>query len=105
MCVRGLTGAIEKALVGIRNKEANESKSDDIKEGDTPEDLLDGSRQGLAWISGLGGGKANKLSTAESESCSDKDGAEAFEAVVECARMVPVFTTNIATRWGSAATD
>lgn len=39
-----MTGFIEKALISIRNKEANESKSDDIEESDTPEDLLNGSR-------------------------------------------------------------
>ena len=100
-----MAGFIEKALIGIRNKEANESKRDDIEEGDAPEDLLDGGWQGLARIGGLGGGKANKLSAAKSESCSDKDGAETFEAMVECAGMVPVFTTNIATRWRSAATN
>ena len=105
MCVGGLAGFIEKALIGIRNKEANESKSDDIEEGDTPEDLLDGGRQGLARIGGFGGGKANQLSTAESESCCDKDGADTFEAMVECARIVPIFTTNVATRWRSAATN
>ena len=100
-----MTGFVEKALIGIWNKEANEGKSDDIEEGDPPEDLLDGGRQGLTRIGGLGGGKANKLSTAKSESCSDKDGADTFEAMVECARMVPVFTTNIATRWRGAATN
>jgi hypothetical protein len=44
VCIGGLTGFIEKAFIGIRNKEANESKSDDIEEGDTPEDLLNGGR-------------------------------------------------------------
>jgi hypothetical protein len=103
--VGGLTGFIEKTFIGIRDKETNESKSDDIEEGDTPEDLLDGGRQGLTRINGLGGGKANKLSTAERCSRGDKDGAETSKTMVECARMVPVFTTNIATRWRSAVTD
>ena len=92
-------------LVSIWNKEANEGKSDDIEEGDPPEDLLNGGRQGFTRISGLGGGKANKLGATESEGCSDKDRAETFEAVMERARMVPIFTTNIATGWRSAATD
>ena len=89
MCVGGLTGFIEKALIGIWHKEANEGKSDDIEEGDSPKDLLDGGRQGLARVSGLGGGKANQLGTAESESCSDKDRAETFEAVMESSWIVP----------------
>ena len=98
MYIGRLTGFIEKALIGIRNQEANESKSDDIEEGDTPEDLLNGGRQRLTRISGLGGGKANKLRTAERCSRSDKDGAETSETMVECTRMVPVFSTNITTR-------
>jgi hypothetical protein len=105
VCVGGLTGFVKKAFISIWNKEANEGKSDDVEEGDPPKDLLDGGRQGLTRISGLGGGKTNKLGATESESGSDKDGAETFEAIMECARVVPVFTTNIATGWRSAATD
>ena len=105
MCVGGLPSVVQQFFVGVRDKEADQRQRDDVEERNAPENLLDGSWQGLARIGRLGSREANQFCAAKSKGCSDEDRAEAFEAVVECAWMVPVFAADIATRGRTATTS
>lgn len=65
--------------------------------------MLDGGRKRFARIRGLSGCEADKLGASKSKSSCHEDGAKAFEAIVEGARIVPVLATNIGRFW--SATD
>lgn len=57
--------------------------------------MFGGGWERLSRVSGLSSGKTDKLGTAESKGSVDKDGAESFKAVSECARIVPVMSTEV----------
>lgn len=78
----GVTGNVESVISGL-DKKANEEKTKDEEEGDTPENLLDSTRQSLGGVLRLGSGETNKLSTSKRESSSDEDRAESLETVLE----------------------
>lgn len=92
----GRGAASHKLLVRVRHEKTDNGEGDDIEERDTPEHLLDSGRQGLARVRRLGRSQANQLCTGEGESRVDKDTAQALEAVVEGARVVPVAGTDVA---------
>jgi len=54
--------------------------------------LFDRSRQGFAWVRGLGCCQSNKFSTGEGEGSIDEARTKAFEAIVERAGVVPVLS-------------
>ena len=78
----------------------NESKyeeTNDVEEGNAPEDLLGSLRQSLSGVGSFGSSKTNKLSTTESKGSSNKDTAEALETVDKSSGLVPVFCANVTT--------
>lgn len=84
----------EGGVVGV-DKETNEEETQDVEEGDTPEDLLNGTRERLDGVAGLGGSQTDQLSTSEGEGSGDEDGAETLEAVLERTGIVPVTGTPV----------
>lgn len=102
--------AVEETVIGGADEHADKGKADDVEadkvlaevkthgrfeysQSDTPEDLLDSAGQGLGRVPGLGGSKTNQFSTSEGEGGSDKDTAEAAEAVLERTRIIPQLGT------------
>lgn len=81
-------------VVGVDEK-TNEEETQDVEEGDTPEDLLDGTGQRLDGVAGLGSSQTDQLSTGEREGSSNEDGAETLEAVLERTGVVPVTGTPV----------
>lgn len=77
-------------------------------QGDTPENLLDGTGESLGRVGRLGSGKADKLGTGEGEGGGDEDGAEAAEAVLEGTGVLPELATLVLVELaagGAAAAD
>ena len=58
-------------------------------QGNTPEDLLDGTRKGLDGILGFGCRKTDQLGSTEGEGGGDEDGAETTKPIFPGARVVP----------------
>lgn len=65
--------------------------------------MLDGCWETLARVGCLGSGKAYQFGPCKSEGGSDECGTETFEAVVEGARVVPVFAADVATLGSATA--
>lgn len=97
--------AAKEARVVVRDKQANERQGDNVEEGNPPEHLLDSCWEGLARIGCLGGGKAYQLGPCKREGGGDESGTETFEAMVEGARVVPVFAADIATLGSATAVE
>lgn len=77
-------------------------------QGDTPEDLLDGTGKGLGGVARLSSSEADQLSTGEREGGCDKDTTEASGAVLERAGIIPELGTLICVEvagGGTATTD
>lgn len=102
--VDGGLGA-EEARVVVRDEERDEQQRDDVEDGDAPENLADGGRDGLARVGRLGGGEADELGAGEGERGGDEDVAEALEAVVGGARVGPVLAADVAVVRGAADVD
>lgn len=85
----GVGAGAEQVRVVRVDEQADEEQAEDVEEGDAPEDLLDGAGQGPGGVAGLGGRQADQLGAAEGEGGRDEDGAEAAEAVLERAGVVP----------------
>ena len=83
------------------NQQSNEGKGDDVKESDTPENLLNSGGEGLAGIGGFGGGETDQFGSSESESSRNKHTAEALEPVIEGSGVVPVRPSDVATLWST----
>lgn len=92
---RRATGDETLGVVG--DEEANQSKGDHVKDGNTPEHLLDGTGERLAGIGSLGRGQTNQLGTGEGKGSIDEDTAKTLKAVVERTRVVPVASTDVTT--------
>ncbi len=84
----------DEAGVGVGNQKADEGEGDDVEEADTPEDLLDRCGEGLAGVGGFGCGKTDEFGAGKGKGGGHKDRAEAFEAVVEGAGVLPVAASN-----------
>ena len=118
--------SVEQTLVLGADQETDEGKTEDIEpemlldgclavtvrvysQGNSPEDLLDGSWEGLGWVLGLSSGKTDKLSSGESEGCNDEDGAESTESVLERTWVVPKTGTPVlavtSTLWPTTANE
>lgn len=80
----------EELLIVVWDKEADHKKTDDIKEGDTPKYLLDGSRQGLARIFSFRRGKTDEFRSRKGKGSVDEDTGETLKPVVKGPRVVPV---------------
>ena len=77
------------------DKETDEEETQNIEKGNSPEDLLDRTWEGLDWVLGLSSGETDKLSSRERESSSDENSAESFESVLESTRIVPCAGTPV----------
>jgi hypothetical protein len=74
-----------------RHVQSNEEQVDNVKDGDTPDDLFRGLRDLLDGVLRLRCGETDQFGTSVSEGGVDKDAAEAVEAVQEGGvRCVPV---------------
>lgn len=80
---------LEETWVVGWNQKTDEGKTDNIEEGNTPENLLDCSWESLDWVLRLSSGKTNKFGSREGEGSSDEDGTETLETILECSRIVP----------------
>lgn len=94
---------IEEKLIVVGDEQTDERERDDVEEGDTPENLLDGRRERLARVCGLSGSETDKFSTGEGEGRGHEDAAKTLEAVVERAGVGPVTAANVLT--AGSATD
>lgn len=109
------TGGVGKVGIIRWDNETEDSKGDNVEEGDTPEDLLGSLWNGLSWVGGLSGGKTDQLGSSEGERGGDEDGAETVETVLEGSTVrtvsvvvsLPVFTTNVTSvvGWDTTAVD
>jgi hypothetical protein len=104
--VRVGSGGEQGRVVAVDEK-TDEEETEDVEQGDTPEDLLDGTGKSLDRVARLSGGETDKLSTGEGEGGSDEDGAEALEAVLESTGIIPVPGTPVlvVTTTGRTATE
>lgn len=85
----------EKVGAVVGDQETNEGKTQNVEEGDTPEDLLDGTRERLDGVAGLSSGETNKLGTGERESSSDEHAAEAAETVGKGTGILPELAARV----------
>ena len=92
----------DEARIVIRNQEADEGKRNNVKKTDSPEDLLHRCRERFARVCRLCSCEANEFGASEGERGGDENRAEAFEAVVECSWVRPIFATNIRASGASA---
>ncbi|KAI6756282.1 hypothetical protein HG530_012018 [Fusarium avenaceum] len=91
----GISGDVE-AVIGGLDQETDEEETENEEEGDTPENLLNGTGKSLGGVLRLGSSETNELSTGKRESGSDEDRAEPLEAVLESTRiLVPELGTPV----------
>lgn len=86
---------IQQRWVRVIDKQADEEETQDIEEGDSPEDLFDGAGHSLDGIARLCCSKTDKFSTGKGERSRDEDGAESLEAVLKGTWVVPVAGTPV----------
>lgn len=87
---RGIGATLtEKIRVVRANQKTDKGETEDVEEGDTPEDLTDGTRERLERVLCLSSGETDKLSTGEGEGSCDEDCAETLETVPEGTGVVP----------------
>lgn len=55
-----------------RNQQTHEEDGENVENNDSPDDLLDGSRNSLSWVGGLTTGDTDQLDTGESEQGGDQ---------------------------------
>ena len=67
-----------------RYDQTNEEKVDNVKDGDTPYDLLRGPGNLFFWVGRFRGRQPGQLRASIGEGRSDEDAAEAVEAVEKC---------------------
>lgn len=98
---------VEEVRVVRGNNEAEDEKTDDVEEGNAPEDLLDSLGESLSGVGRLSSSKTDQLGTTEGERGGNEDTAETLEAIAECSRLAPVLCTNVAAGIGrnSAGVD
>lgn len=88
-------GRREQSGIIAADQQADEEETKDIKDGNTPEDLLDSTGHVLGWVGRLGSGKTDQLSTGEGEGGGDEDRAETLETILERTRVIPVAGTPV----------
>jgi hypothetical protein len=64
--------------------QADKEKVHDVEDSDTPYDLVRGPGNLLSWVGGFRGSQSSQLRASIGEGRSDKDAAEAVEAIEEC---------------------
>lgn len=90
-----VSGGREQSGIIAVNQQSDEEETKDVKDGNTPEDLLDSTGHVLGWVGRLSSGKTDQLSTGEGEGSSDEDRAETLEAILERAGVIPVSGTPV----------
>lgn len=86
---------VEQLGVVPGNKEADQSQRHNIEEGNSPEDLLGSSGDGLSGIGGLGSSQASQLSSVESKGSRHEDGTDSLGTSRESAGVVPVSASDV----------
>lgn len=102
--VDGGFGAEEARLV-VRYQERDEEEGDNIEDGDAPEYLADGGRDGFTRVGGFSSCEAYKFCAGKGECGRDEDVAETFEAIFGCAWVDPVLAAYVAAMRCSANVD
>lgn len=103
--VAGVTsGGLGEVGVVRGDDQTQEEERDHVEEGDTPEDLLGGFRDRLAWVGGFCCCETDELSSSEGEGSRDENGTESLEAIAERTWLVPVVSTNVASGIGRNST-
>lgn len=93
---RDVGSAIEKGGVGVRDDEANDQHGKDVKQNNTPKDLLDSRGHGLVGVFGFTSGNTDDFHTIEGEGCCDKDIEDTKESVGESSAFeMEVSSTNV----------
>lgn len=82
--------AAKQALIVAADEETHEEETEDVEDGDAPENLLDCTRKSLDGVLSLCSGETDKFGSGEGERGSDEDCTEAFEAVLESSWVVPI---------------
>jgi hypothetical protein len=96
--------ASEETGVVVRHEESGDGERDHVEEQDAPEDLLDSFGEFDARVPCLGCCETDEFGSREREGGRDEDAAEAFEAVVEGAGLVPCASAQVASVVGRDAT-
>lgn len=98
-------GSAQKLVPVVWHEKTDNCKGHDIEKADTPKHLLRGCRESLPGIGSLGRSKTDQLSTGESKCSIDEDAAQTLEAIMECTRMMPILSTNIAAAWATTTVE
>lgn len=85
----GVGGNVEEIGVVGRDEQTDKRETQEVEEGDTPEDLLDSTGQRLGGVGRLSSGQTDKLGTGVGEGGRDEDGAETGETVLPWAGVAP----------------
>ena len=72
-CAWVVVSRVKQSWVGRADQEADKKETNDVEQGDSPEDLLDGTGKGLGGVLGFGGGKTDEFGSTEGESSRDED--------------------------------
>ena len=72
-CAWVVVSRVKQSWVGRADQEADKKETNDVEEGDSPKDLLNGARKGLGRILGFGSSQTDEFSSTEGESCRDED--------------------------------
>ena len=94
----------QQVLVVVGDEQADEKQAQNVEQGDTPEHLLDGTRQRLDGVLGLGGGETDELGAGEGEGGRDEAGAETAETVGESTGRVPQLGAGVVVVAGTLGT-
>lgn len=84
----------DEALIGVGDQQAYNCDSEDIEDGDAPENLFDSGRKCLRGVLCFSCCQTNKFCSRETKCCYDKDIAEPFEAIVEGSYEVLIWSMN-----------
>lgn len=105
----GVSALGEQGRIVSVDEEADKEEAEDIEEGNSPEYLLDSTRERPGRVVGLGSSETDEFGSGERKGSRDKNGAEALEAVLEgTGFLVPVTGTPVlvvATALGTTTED
>lgn len=97
------TGA-EKSVVVVFHEKTDEEETEDVEEGDTPKDLLDGAGESLLGVCRLCCCETDQFSTGKGESGRHENGAHASESICKGTRVVPGASSPVFAEFAIAGT-
>lgn len=98
------TGGTEKIISIAGNNQADNEGRKEIKNHDTPEDLLGGLGEGLSGVGCFGGSETGKLRSTEGKCGGRENRTEALEGGKRT-RVVPVMSSDVSALGGTTAVD